>query len=268
MFTSLENLSHGISVVDKELNLVAWNKRYAEMFHYPEGFLEVGQAIEEVIRYNAERGECGPGEIERHVEKRVQHLKNGSPHHFIRHRRNGQVFEMIGNPLPDGGFVTSFSDITAHIETQNALEEVNMDLENRIEARTQEIRTINKDLQAQIDSRVQTEQALTLAKKEAEQANDSKTRFLALASHDILQPLNAARLYLAAIDDKTLSSNNLNNFEKLGASLDSTVHLMSALLEIAKLEQGAMTPTPRHFSIDDILAPLKMNTQLCRVKKA
>ncbi|MBB1365105.1 PAS-domain containing protein [Pseudoalteromonas sp. SR44-5] len=257
LFTSLENLSHGISVVDKELNLVAWNKRYAEMFNYPTGFLEVGQPIEQIIRYNAERGECGPGEIERQVEKRVQHLKNGSSHHFIRHRRNGLVYEMIGNPLPDGGFVTSFSDITTHIATQNALEEVNMDLENRIEARTQEIRTINKDLEAQIESRVQTEQALTLAKREAEQANDSKTRFLALASHDILQPLNAARLYLAAIDEKSLADNNINNFEKLGASLDSTVHLMSALLEIAKLEQGAMTPTPRHFSIDDILAPLR-----------
>lgn len=257
LFTSLENLSHGLSVVDKDLNLVAWNKRYAEMFHYPDGFLEVGQPIEDVIRYNAERGECGPGEIERHVDKRVQHLKNGSSHHFIRHRKNGQVFEMIGNPLPDGGFVTSFSDITTHIETQNALEEVNMDLENRIEARTQEIRTINKDLHAQIDSRVQTEQALTLAKKEAEQANDSKTRFLALASHDILQPLNAARLYLAAVDEGSLTVSNKNNFEKLGDSLDSTVHLMSALLEIAKLEQGAMTPSPRHFNIDDILAPLQ-----------
>lgn len=257
LYTSLENLSHGISVVDKELNLVAWNKRYAEMFNYPAGFLEVGQPIEDIIRYNAERGECGPGEIERQVEKRVQHLKNGSSHHFIRHRRNGLVYEMIGNPLPDGGFVTSFSDITTHIATQNALEEVNMDLENRIEARTQEIRTINKDLEAQIESRVQSEQALTLAKREAEQANDSKTRFLALASHDILQPLNAARLYLAAIDEKSLADNNINNFEKLGASLDSTVHLMSALLEIAKLEQGAMTPTPRHFSIDDILAPLR-----------
>ncbi|WP_405631006.1 PAS-domain containing protein [Pseudoalteromonas sp. Ld20] len=256
LFTSLENLSHGISVVDKELNLVAWNKRYAEMFDYPDGFLEVGQPIEDIIRYNAQRGECGPGEIDRQVDKRVQHLKNGSSHHFIRHRRNGQVFEMIGNPLPDGGFVTSFSDITTHIATQNALEEVNMDLENRIEARTQEIRTINKDLEAQIESRVKTEQALTLAKREAEQANDSKTRFLALASHDILQPLNAARLYLAAIDEKSLADSNINNFEKLGASLDSTVHLMSALLEIAKLEQGAMTPTPRHFSIDDILAPL------------
>ncbi|MGO2075785.1 MAG: ATP-binding response regulator, partial [Pseudoalteromonas sp.] len=148
-------------------------------------------------------------------------------------------------------------DITTHIETQNALEEVNMDLENRIEARTQEIRTINKDLHAQIDSRVQTEQALTLAKKEAEQANDSKTRFLALASHDILQPLNAARLYLAAVDEGSLTVSNKNNFEKLGDSLDSTVHLMSALLEIAKLEQGAMTPSPRHFNIDDILAPLQ-----------
>ena len=257
LFTSLENLSHGISVVDKELNLVAWNKRYAEMFDYPADFLEVGQPIEDIIRYNAERGECGPGEIDRQVEKRVQHLKNGTSHHFIRHRRNGQVYEMTGNPLPDGGFVTSFSDITTHIATQNALEEVNMDLENRIEARTQEIRTINKDLEAQIVSRVQTEQALTLAKREAEQANDSKTRFLALASHDILQPLNAARLYLAAIDEKSLADNNINNFEKLGASLDSTVHLMSALLEIAKLEQGAMTPSPRHFNIDDILAPLR-----------
>lgn len=257
LFTSLENLSHGLSVVDKDLNLVAWNKRYSEMFNYPEGFLQVGQPIEEIIRYNAERGECGPGEIDRHVDKRVQHLKNGSSHHFIRHRRNGQVYEMIGNPLPDGGFVTSFSDITNHISTQNALEEINMDLENRIEARTQEVQTINSNLQAQIDSRVQTEQALTLAKREAEKANDSKTRFLALASHDILQPLNAARLYLAAIDETQLDSTNKNNFNKLGDSLDSTVHLMSALLEIAKLEQGAMTPSPRHFCIDDILEPLK-----------
>ncbi|MCF2828320.1 MULTISPECIES: PAS domain-containing hybrid sensor histidine kinase/response regulator [unclassified Pseudoalteromonas] len=256
LYTSLENLSHGISVVDKDLKLVAWNRRYHEMFAYPDGFLEVGQPIEEVIRFNAERGECGPGEIDKHVDKRVQHLKNGTPHHFIRHRRNGQVFEMTGNPLPEGGFVTSFSDITTHIATQNALEEINMDLENRIEARTQEIRTINMDLKAEIANRHETEQALMAAKKEAEQANESKTRFLALASHDILQPLNAARLYLAAIDTHNLISKDQGNFEKLTDSLDSTVHLMSALLDIAKLEQGAMKPTPRHFNIDDILLPL------------
>lgn len=257
LFTSLENLSHGISVVDKDLKLVAWNKRYVELFEYPEAFLEVGQPIEEVIRHNVSKGECGPGEVDGQVQKRVQHLKNGTPHHFIRRRRNGQVIEMIGNPLPDGGFVTCFSDITSHIETQNALEEVNIDLENRIEARTLEVRSINQDLEAQIKRRIQTELALKQAKQEAEQANASKTRFLALASHDILQPLNAARLYLAAIEQDNLSSENLGNFAKLSQSLDSTVHLMSALLEIAKLEQGAMTPNPRHFNIADIITPLK-----------
>lgn len=123
-------------------------------------------------------------------------------------------------------------------------------------ARTQEIRTINMDLKAEIANRHETEQALMAAKKEAEQANESKTRFLALASHDILQPLNAARLYLAAIDSNNLISKDQGNFEKLTDSLDSTVHLMSALLDIAKLEQGAMKPTPRHFNIDDILLPL------------
>ena len=256
LFTSLENLSHGISVVDRNLKLVAWNRRYTELFEYPEGFLEVGQPIEEVIRHNVSKGECGPGEIDAQVQKRVQHLRNGSSHHFIRRRRNGQVIEMIGNPLPDGGFVTCFSDITTHIETQNALEEVNIDLENRIEARTLEIRSINEDLEAQIEKRIETEKQLNQAKLEAEKANDSKTRFLALASHDILQPLNAARLYLAAVDQTELSNSNLSTMEKLGDSLDSTVHLMSGLLEIAKLEQGAMTPTPRHFPINDILAPL------------
>lgn len=174
-------------------------------------------------------------------------MRNGTPHHFTRKRKNGQVIEMIGNPLPGGGFVTCFSDITSHIETQDALEEINIDLENRIEARTQQIRAINASLEAQIVKREQTEQALNQAKQEAEKANESKTRFLALASHDILQPLNAARLYLAAIDEQELSAQNQSAFNKLGDSLDSTVHLMSALLEIAKLEQGAMTPSPRHF---------------------
>ncbi|KZN66026.1 chemotaxis protein CheY [Pseudoalteromonas luteoviolacea CPMOR-1] len=256
LFTSLENLSHGISVVDKDLKLVAWNKRYNEMFEYPQGYLQVGQDIEEIIRYNAQRGECGPGTLDKLVEKRVQHLRNGTPHHYIRHRENGQVFEMTGNPLPGGGFVTSFSDITMHMATQNALEEINMDLENRIEARTLEIRAINQDLEAQIATREKIEQDLVSAKKEAERANDSKTRFLALASHDILQPLNAARLYLGAIDEQKLPESEQSNLSKLGDSLDSTVHLMSSLLDIAKLEQGAMKPTPKHFNLNDIIKPL------------
>lgn len=256
LYASLENISQGISVVDRDLKLVAWNKPYLQLFDYPEGLVQVGQPIAELIRFNAQQGECGPGDLDELVRKRLQHMKNGTPHHFIRRRSDGKVIEMVGKPLPDGGFVTSFSDVTLHIETQLALEEANIDLEKRIAARTQEIRAINHELQNEIDQRKDIEQALMQAKAEAEQANASKTRFLALASHDILQPLNAARLYLASFQAEQWADSDRHVLGKLTQSLDSTEHLLSTLLEIAKLEQGALAPKLSHFRLRDIIDPL------------
>lgn len=243
LFSSIENLSQGISVVDKELKLVAWNKAYLDLFNYPPGLVEIGQPIENLVRYNARRGECGTGDVEELVQKRLQHMQQGSQHRFIRRRADGRVIEMNGNPLPGGGFVTSFNDITEHVEIQKALEEANIDLEKRIDHRTRQIREINQELK--------------YAKQQAEQANRSKTRFLALASHDILQPLNAARLYLSALNDDELSQHNLQITRKLGASLNASEQLISTLLEIAKLEQGALTPTLSHFALTDLLHSLE-----------
>ncbi|WP_404401860.1 hybrid sensor histidine kinase/response regulator [Idiomarina seosinensis] len=256
LFSSLENLAQGISVVDPELKLVAWNKRYLDLFEYPEGMVKPGQPIATLIRYNAERGECGPGEIEALVEKRLRHMQMGSPHRFIRRRADGRVLEMVGNPLPSGGFVTSFTDITEHVETQQALEDANIDLEQRVDTRTQEIREINQELTAEIDRRREVEVQLQKAKAEAEAANASKTRFLALASHDILQPLNAARLYLSAIDEHHLSERNLGLVGKLDTALGSTEHLLSTLLSIAKMDQGALKPQLRHIQLSEVLGPL------------
>ncbi|WP_099035164.1 PAS domain-containing hybrid sensor histidine kinase/response regulator [Lacimicrobium alkaliphilum] len=243
LFSSIENLSQGISVVDRDLKLVAWNKAYLDLFDYPAELVEIGQPIENLVRYNALHGECGPGEVEELVQKRLQHMQHGSQHRFIRRRSDGRVIEMNGNPLPTGGFVTSFNDITEHVEIQKALEEANIDLEKRIDHRTRQIREINQELKQ--------------AKLQAEQANRSKTRFLALASHDILQPLNAARLYLSAINEQELSEHNLQITHKLGASLNASEQLISTLLEIAKLEQGALTPTPSHFAVRDLIHSLE-----------
>ena len=256
LFSSLENLAQGISVVDKELKLVAWNARYLDLFDYPEGMVKPGQPIAMLIRYNAERGECGPGDIDELVSKRLRHMQMGSPHRFIRRRADGRVIEMVGNPLPSGGFVTSFTDITEHVETQQALEDANIDLEQRVDTRTQEIREINQELTAEIDRRREVEEQLKKAKAEAEAANASKTRFLALASHDILQPLNAARLYLSAIDEKELSERNIGLIGKLDTALGSTEHLLSTLLSIAKMDQGALQPQFRHIQLSSILSPL------------
>ncbi|RUO80239.1 hybrid sensor histidine kinase/response regulator [Idiomarina tyrosinivorans] len=256
LFSSLENLAQGISVVDADLRLVAWNRRYLDLFDYPEGMVQPGQPIATLIRYNAERGECGPGEIDELVSKRLRYMQMGSPHRFIRRRGDGRVIEMVGNPLPRGGFVTSFTDITEHVETQQALEEANIDLEHRIDVRSQKIREINNELTEEIERRRQVEQQLQKAKAEAEAANASKTRFLALASHDILQPLNAARLYLSAVDEQQAGAANQQLLAKLDTALGSTEHLLSTLLSIAKMEQGAQQPKFRHVSLNSILQPL------------
>lgn len=252
LFSSIENLPQGISVINKDLALVAWNRAYLQLFDYPPGLVKVGQPVEKLVRFNAERGECGPGKVEELVQKRLQYMQQGSAHRFIRRRSDGRVIEMIGNPLPDGGFVTSFTDITEHVEIQQALEEANINLERRIDHRTRQIREINEELKR--------------AKQAAEQANQSKSRFLALASHDILQPLNAARLYLSSLDDAGLSAHNKEILHKLGNSLNSSEQLISTLLEIAKLEQGAMTPTVQDFPLGDILHPLLQEARVLALR--
>ncbi|AEF55449.1 PAS domain-containing hybrid sensor histidine kinase/response regulator [Marinomonas posidonica] len=256
LFVSMDNLDQGISVVDKELRIVAWNKTYLRLYPYPEGMLKVGLPVEQLIRFNAQRGECGVGEIEDLVNKRLDHLKKGTTHRFLRRRANGRVIEMVGNPLPDGGFVTSFTDITEHIESQQALKEANIDLEKRVEARTEEVQSVNHELLQEINRRNKAEKALMDAKGEAEQANASKTEFLALASHDILQPLNAAKLYMGILNSTELEDDTGHVIRKLSDSLESTEALISTLLEIARLDQGAIQPTLETCNLDNILRPI------------
>ncbi|GLQ13516.1 PAS domain-containing hybrid sensor histidine kinase/response regulator [Psychrosphaera saromensis] len=242
LFSSLENLSQGISVIDKDLNLVAWNKQYLELFDYPKSMVKVGLPIKNLIKFNALRGECGHGEIDELVNKRLSHLKSSQKHSFIRRRSDGRVIEMVGNPLPNGGFVTSFNDITSFIETEQALKDANINLEHKVKRRVDQISEISQELR--------------LAKQEAEQANASKTRFLALASHDVLQPLNAARLYVSSLSEDSLTQSQHQTLDKVDQSLYAMEDLLATLLEISKLEQGALVPTFTHFKLSSVLRPL------------
>ena len=256
LLTSLENMDQGISVVDKHLNLVAWNKRYADLYPYPDNLLAVGTPIEKLIRFNASQGEFGTDNVEVEVEKRLGHLRSGMPHRFTRQRKDGRVIEMVGNPLPGGGFVTSFNDITGHVEIQQALEESNIDLEARIKKRTEEVHSINAELRLEIERRSEAEKELIRARKAAEDANASKTRFLALASHDVLQPLNAAKLYASALEEQELSDAAHDIIQKLNHSVTSSENLIGTLLDIARLDQGEMKPELEAVDVTLLLAPL------------
>lgn len=248
--STLENLDHGVSVIDRDLRLVAWNRKYLEMYQYPKDLIRVGTPIESLVRYNAERGECGPGDVNEHIQKRLNHLQSGSSHRFIRIRNNGRVTEILGNPLPGGGFVTTFNDITEFVKAQDELQEAKQNLEKRVEERTEEVRQINQELREEIIEREKAESMIMEAKTEAELANESKTRFLALASHDILQPLNAARLYNTALLEQYADNPIL---PKLESSLRTTEELISTLLEIAKLDGSTQAPAYEQVDLNALL---------------
>lgn len=267
LFSTLEHLSQGVSVVDRDLQLVAWNRQYLDMFDYPEGMVRVGRSVADIVRFNAERGLCGEGSPEEHVQKRLQHMQRGTPHVFQRVRPDGTVLEMRGNPIPGGGFVTSFTDITEHVLSVRQLAEAKQHLEQRVLERTHEISQINEELRDEIALRRVTEQQLLLAKAEAEAANASKTRFLALASHDILQPLNAARLFTSALQEQPDPVRQQQMLQQLDNSLKATEELISTLLEIAKLDDGKLEPATQSIALGPLLLQLRDEFSMLAAQK-
>lgn len=226
--TTLENISQGVSVVDPAMRLVAWNRRYQELFDYPDGMLYVGRPVSDLIRWNAERGEMGSGNIDEQVRRRLAHLRAGAPHVFERVRANGQVIEMRGRPLPGGGYVTSYSDVTDYKRAEEGLREVNETLEQRVEQRT----------------------------REAQAAQQSKTRFLAAISHDVLQPLNAARLFASALRESPDAGEQAHLAERVDASLRAAEDLLDGLLDISRLEAGALRIEITDFDVNELLREL------------
>ena len=216
--TTLENISAGVSVVDPDMRLVAWNRRYQQMFGYPEGMLYVGRPVADLIRYNAERGELGEGDLDGQVDKRIEYMRAGSPHVFERVRSDGHVIEMRGQALPGGGYVTSYNDITDFKHAETALLEANETLEQRVADRG----------------------------REAEAAQQSKTRFLAAISHDVLQPLNAARLFTSALRDSDEPGEQQHLAERIDASLRAAEELLDGLLDVSRLDAGGL-----HTEVDD-----------------
>ncbi|GAB4165948.1 MAG: hypothetical protein OHK0026_16060 [Rhodocyclaceae bacterium] len=115
---SLDCLPVGFSVFDSGLRLTAWNRRFIELLDFPEALARQGTPFEAFIRCNAERGEYGPGDVEVLVRARVELARRFQPHQMRRCRPDGTIIEIRGNPMPDGGFVTTYADVT---ESERAL---------------------------------------------------------------------------------------------------------------------------------------------------
>ena len=125
-------------------------------------------------------------------------------------------------------------------------------LEKTVTERTGELRVLNERLENELELRRKFEGALLRAKQEAEDATASRTRFVAGASHDLRQPLNAAVLYMEAMDRAQMSAANREGLKGIGLALETLDKLLSALLDISRLDSGGLMPQPEHHR----LAPL------------
>ena len=376
---TLDNITQGISVSDPDKNIVAWNKSYERLMNYPKDFLQIGKPVLELIRYNAQRGFCGPGEVDEHISKRLKHLDSGRSYRFERERNDNIVLEIVGNPLPQGGYVTTYTDISEYKKIEAALKEnerktalytdnspallayldrdlvyrfvnktfadsigldkksilgrktddvlseyemnykrqyiqlalnshkqqfeyasqgsnskyylvtyipnlddagnvlgvytISQDISNRRRAELA-LKEINVTLEQRVAMRTDelhsTVKALELAKAEAEKANQSKSRFLAAASHDLLQPFNAARLFAEMLKNESASMTEVQAqlVEKTDQSLIVAENIIRSLVDISKLDSGTIRAKIRHFDIYQTLNSIEQQFSAFAEKKS
>ncbi|PWC38963.1 PAS domain-containing hybrid sensor histidine kinase/response regulator [Azospirillum sp. TSO35-2] len=244
---TLENIGQGICVIDADHRIAAWNHRYLELLDLPPDMVRVGVPFADLIRFNSQRGEYSVHDMKALLTNRDTASLQW-PYRYERRRPDGTVLEIVANPLPEGGYVSTYTDVTERYRAAEALREANESLEQRVQDRTD---------------------ALQQAKAEAETANASKTRFLAAASHDLLQPLNAARLFVSALEESLhgpLPASEQRAAEQraaergmidnAAASLRSTEMLLGGLLDISSLDAGNVRVQVRAFAIDELLRGL------------
>src|SRR5580700_1601207 len=244
--TALDHVRQGIAVFDKDLNLVCWNRQFGEIFDLPHGLTRVGIALGEILRYVAQHGEDDEKNFDAAIAERIAKYTSEVEPFLERFAERGLVIEVRSNHMPDGGLVTTFTDITPSVKAAEALERANATLERRVRERTKELTRLNTELER--------------AKAEADEANVSKTRFVAAASHDILQPLNAARLYVTSLIERQRQTDNeaedAGLVQNIDASLEAVEEIFAALLDISRLDTGAMKPETTDFRVDELLQRL------------
>jgi signal transduction histidine kinase len=242
--TALNHVRQGIAVFDPDLQLICFNRQFGDIVGLPPHLVQIGIPLREILEFMTEIASSEFGDKDLLIEKRLKaYTAEGEPY-LERLSDRHMVVEVRSNRMPGGGLVITFSDVTPSFEAAEALERANATLEKRVRDRTEELTRLNSEL--------------ALAKSAAEDASTSKTRFLAAASHDILQPLNAARLYVTSLVERQSGGEDSRLVENIDDSLEAIEEIIGALLDISRLDAGAMTTSITSFKFGDLMRSLEI----------
>jgi two-component system, sensor histidine kinase len=235
--STLDTLSEGACLFGPKRQLQAWNGELANMLKIDQDIqAKIGTHEDFVLHCIGQRGLDRPQAVEWRSGRgpRIStECMLGSRHFVIR-----------SATLASGGMAFAFDDVTDRIRFQRSMTEVAETLERAVQQRTAELVEVNRQLAE--------------AKDAADHANLSKTRFLAAASHDLLQPLNAARLFVSALGEHQLADNTGLLVRQASVALDSVEDLLEALFEISRLDAGAIQPEFGTVELDRILSALRI----------
>ncbi|MEE8515284.1 MAG: PAS-domain containing protein, partial [Alphaproteobacteria bacterium] len=199
---TFENMVQAFGVYDADQRLVAFNEHLVDMFGFPPGFLRPGISHEDMLRWRAEQGHFGDGDIEDLVKARTEKPRNIA-RVDERSLPNGKVYAHHMKPMPDGGFVSTFTDITR---------------------------------------RKRMEEDLRGAKEQADFANRSKTEFLATMSHELRTPLNAVIGFSEVMMKESFgpigNAKYAEYIEDIHSSGNHLLGLITDILDLAKVEAG------------------------------
>ncbi len=198
---TVEHMPMGVSVMDAKFNCIAFNERFVDLLDFPKGEFTIGDPLEKFLRYNASRGEYGPGDADEQVKTRIALARRAEPHCFERRRADGKIIEVRGTPVPGGGFVTVYTDVTAQREESRRL----------IEAR-----------------------------EHAESAARAKSEFLATMSHEVRTPMNGVLGIAELLLDTQLSVDQRDYVETILRSGQALLEILNDILDLSKIEAGKL----------------------------
>ncbi len=229
---TLDHLDQGVAIFDAQARLVGWNERLRQLTGMPSTVWKLGMSFARIAEHLRQDFSMRGVEDERRLGQWVSRQMRGQSLSFEISRAEDLVLSVFMQRLPDEGFVLSFSDVTREREATRVLAQAKETLEERVRERTLEL-----------------QDALQAAKR----SNASRTRFVAAVSHDLLQPLSAAKLYLASVGSEDAQVPAVAKAEDALASVEE---MISALLDMSRLESGEEQLTPVPVRISDIILPV------------
>ena len=214
--TALNSMSDAITVFDPDMRLIAWNPQFIELYHYPDGFVREGLSFEEIMRFNVERGDYGDVDVEATLDRLVTRGRNMDPPRFEVDRADGTSIEIRRAGMPDGGYVTTYTDITKRRKAEEA----------------------------------------EIAQQKAEAANEAKSDFLRNMSHDLRKPVVAIIDYVGLVlakAGKNLPGKQRRNLENVRVASGHLRQMIDEILEMSRIEAGQIEVNPASVKLEPLV---------------